>query len=238
MSQCNDCLGSVQLQQGPAGPTGNTGSQGPAGNDGADSTVAGPAGPQGPAGPEAGVLIASNTLSSSITAASYTSALSSGPWTVPANTLKENGDTVRLEALAMTTIDDASLAGMQVKVNSVDVKIGFATATFDFPNIEKQGDQMYKLRLDLVKTSDVLLGVESSLLVASTYVYSDYTLERCIPNSSKNDASRAEIYRTSQNISVSNLITNSFTVDTLLRTDDPARPIKLLYAKLEKVKST
>ena len=237
MSQCNDCLGSVQLQQGPAGPTGSTGPQGPPGNDGAASTVAGPQGPAGPTGPEAGVLIASNTLSSSITASSYTSALSSGPWTVPANTLKENGDTVRLEALAMTTIDDASLAGMQVKVNSVDVEIGLATGLFDFPNIERRGDHMYKLRLDLVKTSDILLGVESSLFIASTYIYSDYTLERCIPNPDK-DPSRLEIHRTSQNISVSDLTTNSFTVDTLLRTDNPARPIKLLYAKLEKVKST
>ena len=229
MSQCNDCLGSVQLQQGPAGATGAAGAAG------ADSTVAGPQGPAGPAGPEGptgpsgGVILESLTSASSdITAASYTSALPSGtPWTVTGGTLDGDGDTLRLEVQQMPTIDDASLAGMNIHIAAQDIEIG-STGIFDFPNVEVKGPYAYKLKLDLVRVNANTLRVESHLQTFRLLaVFSNYADEAI---SSDANIMGNEL-RSSQTLTVN--LAADFNIDVKLRTNDPSRPTKLLSAKLE-----
>lgn len=230
MSQCNDCLGSVQLQQGPAGPAGGAstvagpqGPQGPQGNDGA----AGGVGPQGPAG---GVILETLTSSSSdVTAASYTSALPSGtPWTVTGGTLDDDGDTLRLEVQQMPTIDDASLAGMNIHIAAQDIEIGSVSGVFDFPNIEIQGPYAYKLKLDLVRVNATTLRVESYLETLKLLGgFSSYANEELAADA----ILTGNQLRSSQTLSVN--LAADFNIDVKLRTNNPSRPTKLLSAKLE-----
>lgn len=230
MSECNDCLGSVQLQQGPAGPAGPTGAAG------ADSTVAGPqglqgpAGPTGPTGPSGGVILETLTSASSdVTAASYTSALPSGtPWTVTGGTLDGDGDTLRLEVQQMPTIDDASLAGMNINIAAQDVEIGVISGLFDFPNVEVLGPYAYKLKLDLVRVNATTLRVESHLQTFRLLGgFSNYASE-VIAADTKSIGNQL---RSSQTLTVN--LAADFNIDVKLRTDNVSRPTKLLSAKLE-----
>jgi len=230
MSQCNDCLGSVQLQQGPAGPAG------------AASTVAGPQGPQGPKGdtggaggvgpegPTGGVILQTLTSASSdVTASSYTSALPGGtPWTVTGGTLDGDGDTLRLEVQQMPTISDASLAGMNIHIAAQDVEIGEITGLFDFPNIEILGPYAYKLKLDLVRVNATTLRVESHLQTFRLLGgFSNYASEVI----SADVKSIGNQLRSSQTLTVN--LASDFNIDVKLRTDNASRPTKLLSAKLE-----
>jgi hypothetical protein len=231
MSQCNDCLGSVQLQQGPAGPTGPAsevqgpqGPQGPAGSDGND-------GGEGPQGPSGGVILETLTSASSdVTAASYTSALPGATaWTVTGGTLDGDGDTLRLEVQQMPTIDDASLTGMNIHIAAQDVEIGYTSGISDFPNIETLGPYAYKLKLDLVRVNATSLRIESSLQIfrieggLSSYASGNISADIAKPF--------GNIVRTSQTLTVN--LAAAFNIDVKLRTDNASRPTKLLSAKLE-----
>jgi hypothetical protein len=231
MSQCNDCLGSVQLQQGPAGPAGDAstvagpqGPQGPQGNDGND-------GGEGPEGPTGGVILETLTSASSdVTAASYASALPSGtPWTVTGGTLDGDGDTLRLEVQQMPTIDDSSLAGMNIHIAAQDVEIGSISGLFDFPNIEVLGPFAYKLKLDLVRVNATTLRVESHLQTFRLLggIVSNYVSE-VIAADTKLIGNQL---RSSQTLTVNLAV--DFNIDVKLRTDNASRPTKLLSAKLE-----
>jgi len=231
MSQCNDCLGSVQLQQGPAGATGAAGAAG------ADSTVAGPTGPTGPAGPtgptgpSGGVILETLTSASSdVTAASYASALPGATaWTVTGGTLDGDGDTLRLEVQQMPTIDDASLTGMNIHIAAQDVEIGYTSGISDFPNIETLGPYAYKLKLDLVRVNANSLRIESSLQIFRI----EGSLSSYASGNISADISKilGNIVRTSQTLTVN--LAADFNIDVKLRTDNASRPTKLLSAKLE-----
>ena len=231
MSQCNDCLGSVQLQQGPVGPTGT------AGTAGADSTVAGPQGIQGIqgiqglGGDDGSILLYTLEGSTEITASSYTKTFAAA-WTVNAGTLDSDGDTLRLEALTLPTISDSSLTGMKAQVGGQDVQIGLASGIYDYPNIELRGSWSFKLKLDIVRTSDTTLRMESYLESLLNTGFPNYASE-VITSDSSNSSILGNILRTSQVLTVASLTSNDFDVDVLLRTDSASRPIKLLTAKLQ-----
>jgi hypothetical protein len=231
MSQCNDCLGSVQLQQGPVGPTGSAGAAGAA------STVAGPQGPQGPqgiqgpTGPSGGVILQTLTSASSdVTAASYTSALPGATaWTVVGGTLAGDGDTLRLEVQQMSTISDDSLTGMNVNVAAQDVEIGLLSGIYDFPNIEQRGGPSYKLKLDLIRVNSNTLRAESNLQILQPSLFSLYASERFIGEV----PGVLNVINTSQTLTVN--LAADFNINVKLRTDNASRPTKLLSAKLEQL---
>jgi len=229
MSQCNDCLGSVQLQQGPVGPAGAAstvaGPQGPQGGQG----LPGGTGPAGPAGDDGSILLYTLEGSTEITASGYTKALPAA-WTVDAGTLDSDGDTLRLEALTLPTISDSSLIGMKVQVDGQDVQIGVASGILDYPNIEVRGAWSFKLKLNIVRTSDTTLRMESYLESFLNTGFSNYASEVISSDSSK---VLGNILRTSQVLTVASLTSNPFEVDVLLQTDSASRPIKLLTAKLQ-----
>jgi len=230
MSQCNDCLGSVQLQQGPAGPQGTTGSQGPQGPEGpqgpagAASTVAGPPGDDGTS------ILYTLEEDQEITDLSYATALPE-TWTVAGGTLDTDGDTLRLTALTLPTLSDLSLTGMKVQVDENDIRIGLGTGLFDYPNIKVKGPFSYKITLDIVRFSSIGLRMESHL---QTYQvspgYSDYSSEVITPLANN----LGNIFRTSQALAVN--LADEFDVNILLETDSALRPVKLLTAKLELLK--
>jgi len=232
MSQCNDCLGSVQLQQGPIGPAGESG------RDGADSVVAGPQGPQGPAGPQGidgppGGVILETLIEASydVTSVSYVSALKDATaWTVVGGTLDGDGDTLRLEVQQMSTISDDSLTGMNVNVAAQDVEIGVFSGIYDFPNIEvRGGGSSYKLKLDLIRVNSNTLRAESNLQILQPSLFSAYASERFIGEV----PGVLNVINTSQTLTVNLAV--DFDINVKLRTDNASRPTKLLSAKLEQL---
>ena len=230
MSECNDCLGSVQLQQGPAGPKGTTGStgpqgpQGPQGPAGAASTVPGPPGDDGTS------ILYTLEEDQEITDLSYATALPE-TWTVTGGTLDTDGNTLRLTALTLPTLSDLSLTGMKIQVDGTDVRIGLGTGLFDYPNIKVEGPFSYRITLDIVRFSSIGLRLESHLQTYQVQPgYSDYSSEVIVPMANN----LGNVFRTSQTMTVN--LANDFDVDILLETDSALRPVKLLTAKLELLK--
>ena len=179
------------------------------------------------------------SASSDITSATYTTAISGGPWQVYGGTLNTNGDTLRLQAQTMVTpgfILDVG-HGIQVLVGStnpptVPLEISFPAVPDYLNGFYYFGNYSYILEVDMVRVSDTSIRMESKLssIVMDTN-NSDYANEIVKQSSAGQSQVGVEVTNSSQVITVSDLDTDPFYVDINLKTFNSV-PTKLLYAKL------
>ena len=179
------------------------------------------------------------SASSDITSVSYTSALP-GVWEVAADTLNTNGDTLRLQAQTMVTLDLTSSFqtghGVQVLVGSTDpptipLEISNPSLTGSSNGIFRYGNLSYILEIDMVRVSDTSIRIESkTTIVTMNPSTSDYANE--IISETPTDFGTF-FSNSSQIVTVSDLDTSSFYVDIRLqRGPFGSDPSKLLCGKL------
>lgn len=230
MSECKDCLGSVQLQQGPAGPqgsqgeTGLQGPQGPQGPAGADSTVAGPQGADG------AVLLDTIVGALSTDQPTYTNVVTQ---TAPADTLDSNKDTLVFEGLVMSSVKEGHTVGIQIEVGGTVAEIGFSSGLFGFPSFETVSALCaLKYKIHAVRVSNTSVRIESELdHIPLNETYSNYSTETVITDSFNTDAIFS-MKRSSQVITVAALDSNVLNFELNLKTSDALNPIKVLTSKL------
>lgn len=227
MSQCNDCLGGVQLQQGPQGAIGNTGPVGPAGPEGPQGPV-GADGPQGPTGPQGldGVEIINDITSSQIVSTpSYSSAIGIG-FSIPGGKLATNGDVARLQGVILTTGMKSVIYGLQVQFPKLGTNLEIGpTGAVGYPNYELKGIDKLTFEIDIVRTANDTVRIESFLKAQKGIL--DYANEKFVSGDYNQ-----EISSSSQTVSSLNLAAASYSVDVLLKTADPTSSLKLTQCKL------
>jgi len=248
MSQCNDCLGGVQLQQGPQGAIGNTGAQGetgsigltgatgPTGADGADGAD-GAAGVDGltitgPQGPNGIVLIDDIVSAQEISLINYTSALGAPGWQIVADSLKEDGDIARLQGVVLSKILKSAKHGIQITFNSVQVTLRISSLFTGYPNLEFMGPKKVSFEIDFVRKSKTELRIET--LIRTQEGMMDYVNEATFSSTAPvTGHEMQEFTMSSQLLTGINLTDNPYSVDILLKSDSPgASAVKLTQAKL------
>lgn len=228
MSQCNDCLGGVQLQQGPQGIQGSQGEVGPAGEG-----VQGPAGPagagadgaDGAAGTDGVEIINDITSSQTVSTTSYSSAIGIG-FSIPGGKLATNGDVARLQGVVLTTGMKSVNYGLQVQFPKLgtNLEIGPTTA-IGYPNYELRGIDKLTFEIDIVRTANDTVRIESFLKAQKGTL--DYANEKFVSGDYNQEVSSS-----SQTVSSLNLAAASYSVDVLLKTADPTSSLKLTQCKL------
>jgi len=179
------------------------------------------------------------SASSDITSAAYVSALP-GVWEVAADTLNTNGDTLRLQAQTMVTLDPTSTFqtahGVQVLVGSTNpptIPLEIANPSVpDYLNgIFMYGNLSYILEIDMVRVSDTSIRIESkTTIVTMNPLTSDYANE--VISETPTDYTTF-FSNSSQIVTVSDLDTSPFYVDTRLKRGPfGSDPSKLLCGKL------
>lgn len=232
---CNDgCFDeSVQLQQGPQGDTGAAGTDGTNGDSAYEIAVA-----NGFVGTEAAWLASLNgvdatglTLLKSITseveivAASYASG-NAFTHSVTGGTLNTNEDTLSFEGLVLNTKDDATLAGLNITFGGTTLIIGVIPSVQGYPNMEQQGAEALKIKVDIVRVSNTEVKIEAEITLLG-YSIGDYASSAILL-----DANSSKIKRMGQTITGLNLTNTDYDFDVNLQTDSASRPTKLVQGKL------
>ena len=179
------------------------------------------------------------SASSDITSAAYVSALP-GVWEVAADTLNTDGDTLRLQAQTMVTLDPTSTFqtahGVQVLVGStnpptIPLEIANPSVTDYLNGIFMYGNLSYILEIDMVRVSDTSIRIESkTTIVTMNPLTSDYANE--VISETPTDYTTF-FSNSSQIVTVSDLDTSPFYVDTRLKRGPfGSDPSKLLCGKL------
>lgn len=145
-------------------------------------------------------------------------------WSVPANTLKDTGDTLRLQLKVLPKKSDSEKVYVNIEVGSSSVPIELSTtAPYD---IRFMSFLFYTLQVDMIKISDTQLRVEWTQLfeqqLSDDYSNGLVSLYGFSSGSSKSG----------QVITTNTMISNTIPVNIELQVTNASFPVKLLMAKL------
>lgn len=145
-------------------------------------------------------------------------------WSVPANTLKDTGDTLRLQLKVLPKKSDSEKVYVNIEVGSSSVPIELSTtAPYD---IRFMSFLFYTLQVDMIKISDTQLRVEWTQLfeqqLSDDYSNGLVSLYGFSSGSSKSG----------QVITTNTMISNTIPVNIELQVTNASFPAKLLMAKL------
>ena len=174
-------------------------------------------------------LINTITAPVAVSATSYSSANAIGgtPWSVPLNTLKDTGDTLRIELTVLPTfVDGGEYANVNIEVGGQVVHL-WTVSPYD---LTFEQNYYANIQVDLIKTSDTTLRVEF-LYSLHPQFFSDYA-NNLIMGGSLVGSSVFSFARSNQTITVPSLITNNTDVDIQMKVSDATYPAKLLIGKL------
>lgn len=145
-------------------------------------------------------------------------------WSVPLNTLKDTGDTLRLQLKVLPKNSDSEFVYLNIEVGSSSVPIQLSTtAPYD---IRFRSFLFYTLQVDMIKISDTQLRIEWTQLFEQQ-LSDDYANGRVDLYGFSSGSSKS-----GQVITTNNMITNPIPVDIELQVTDALFPAKLLMAKL------
>lgn len=173
-------------------------------------------------------LINTITAPVSVSSTSYSSANAIGgtPWSVPLNTLKDTGDTLRLEMTILPTfVDGGEYVGVNVEVASQVIRL-WTIAPYD---LQFNQNSYANIRVDFIKTSDTTLNIEFVYSIHPQFL-SDYSNNLVMGGTLVGDV--FSFARSNQSITVPSLIVNNTDVDIQMKVSNASFPAKLLMAKL------
>lgn len=241
---CNSCsnitLPGVQGPQGPAGTNGAPGTDGDGftggsydggtgivtftSNDGLGFSTGDLRGADGTNGI---LLLGTITSPVEVSDTGYTTANAIGgsPWAVPANTLKDTGDTLRLELTVIPKKTDGENTSLRINVGSDVVQItGTSPYDVEFPN-----SAWYRIEVDMIKISDTALHVSFHSILEGQGLdfYSTNTA------TSLGGGGYIKVDKSSQTLNVgTNMVSNSFNVSVEMEVTNASYPAKLTHGKL------
>jgi hypothetical protein len=241
---CNSCsnitLPGVQGPQGPAGHDGAPGTDGDGftggsydggtgivtftSNDGLGFSTGDLRGADGTNGI---LLLGTITSPVEVSDTGYTTANAIGgsPWAVPENTLKDTGDTLRLELTVIPKKTDGEYTSLRINVGSDVVQIS-GSSPYD---IQFQNDVWYRIEVDMIKISDTTLHVSyhSILEAQGLDFYSGNSA------TSFSGAGYIKSAKSSQTLNVgTNMVSNPFNVSVEMEVTNASYPAKLTHGKL------
>jgi len=152
-------------------------------------------------------------------------AIGGSPWAVPANTLKDTGDTLRLELTVIPKKTDGENTSLRINVGSDVVQItGTSPYDVEFPN-----SAWYRIEVDMIKISDTALHVSfHSILEAQGLDF--YSTNSA---TSFGGGGYIKVDKSSQTLNVgTNMVNNPFNVSVEMKVTDASYPAKLTHGKL------
>jgi len=244
---CNSCSNiTLPGVQGPQGPAGDDGAPGEDGNGIVSITLDSTVGlvdtyeitytesspttfdvTNGADGTNGILLLGTITSPVEVSDTGYTTANAIGgsPWAVPANTLKDTGDTLRLELTVIPKKTDGEYTYLRINVGSDVVQIS-GTSPYD---IQFQNDAWYRIEVDMIKISDTALHVSyHSILEAQGLDF--YSTNSA---TSFGGGGYIKVDKSSQTLNVgTNMVNNPFNVSVEMKVTDASYPAKLTHGKL------
>ena len=244
---CNSCSNiTLPGVQGPQGPAGDNGAPGDDGNGIVSITLDSTVGlvdtyeitytesspttfdvTNGADGTNGILLLGTITSPVEVSDTGYNTANAIGgsPWAVPANTLKDTGDTLRLELTVIPKKTDGEYTYLRINVGSDVVQIS-GTSPYD---IQFQNDAWYRIEVDMIKISDTALHVSYHSILEAQGVdfYSGNSA------TSFSGAGYIKSAKSSQTLNVgTNMVSNPFNVSVEMEVTNASYPAKLTHGKL------
>ena len=154
-------------------------------------------------------------------------AIGGSPWAVPANTLKDTGDTLRLELTVIPKKTDGEYTSLRINVGSDVVQItGISPYDIMIPNAF-----WYRIEVDMIKISDTTLHVSyHSILEGQTY---DFYSQNTTTSFSGTGYGYIKSAKSIQTLNVgTDMVNNPFNVSVEMKVTNASYPAKLTHGKL------